>query len=219
MLVVGGLAGAACGAGHPPVSNPAKGEEANPSAEPPETPDGSRNAPGDERAGWPAAIQSLPPAEALPTARAEFPAPVSLSIDQLGIDRAPVVPVGLEANGDMEVPGAAEVGWYRYGTAPGNGGSAVLAAHIAYDGVDGVFRDLSDLRVGAEALVTFEDGASVSFVIAEVARYPKTDLPDDIFAREGDSRLVLVTCGGAFDQENRRYRDNVVAYARPAGGD
>ncbi|HAS13191.1 MAG TPA: hypothetical protein DCS55_22175, partial [Acidimicrobiaceae bacterium] len=57
-----------------------------------------------------------------------------LSLPVIGVDGAPVEPVGVEPNGEMEIPPAEEVGWYRFGAAPGESGSAVLAAHIAYDG-------------------------------------------------------------------------------------
>ncbi len=47
-------------------------------------------------------------------------------------------------------------------------------------------------------------------------QYGKELLPTDaIFAREGEPTLALVTCGGPFD--GRRYEDNVVVFARPAG--
>ena len=47
-------------------------------------------------------------------------------------------------------------------------------------------------------------------------RYAKASLPAaDVFARDVEPRLVLVTCGGAFDPATRHYADNVVAYAVP----
>jgi hypothetical protein len=44
----------------------------------------------------------------------------------------------------------------------------------------------------------------------------KQNLPPDIFSRNGKPRLVIVTCGGPFDQAIRHYRDNVVVTAVPA---
>ena len=95
------------------------------------------------------AIRPLPAAPAVPAAPEALPAPMALTVDDLGIESSPVVPVGVDPDGDMEVPGAREVGWYRFGSRPGDEGSAVLAAHVAYDGVDGVFRNLGDLAAGA----------------------------------------------------------------------
>jgi hypothetical protein len=211
-LVVGGLAGVVGDAGQPPAPDRVQGDEV---AAPPHVPERSGSAPSEAPAGLAQATRSLPPAEALPPPPPEVAEPVSLHIDGLGIEGAPIVPVGVEATGEMEVPEADEVGWYRHGPAPGEPGSGVLAAHIAYNGVDGVFRHLSDLDGGAEVVVAFDDGTSMRFVVSEIARYAKTDLPDDVFAREGDPRLALITCGGDFDHKNRSYEDNVVAYARP----
>ncbi|HEX5365146.1 MAG TPA: class F sortase [Acidimicrobiales bacterium] len=116
----------------------------------------------------------------------------------------------------MEIPVPSEVGWYRFGARPGGPGSTVLAAHIAYDGVDGVFRHLDDLAVGDAVTVTSADGSTRSYRVTAVERHPKADLPADVFSRAGPERLVLVTCGGEFDDRARRYEDNVVAYAGPA---
>lgn len=162
------------------------------------------------------AIQSLPVAPALPTVEAEGPAPVTLSVPALDVSGATVRPVGVEEDGEMEVPPADEVGWYRYGARPGDAGGAVLAAHIAYNGVDGVFRHLADLAVGDTVDVAFADGAARRFVVTEMARYPKSELPAELWAPDGDSRLALVTCGGEFDAAADSYEDNVVAWAVPA---
>ncbi|HEX6238535.1 MAG TPA: class F sortase [Acidimicrobiales bacterium] len=162
------------------------------------------------------ATRSPPPATSLPAEAPDLPPPTGLTIDDLDIAGARVVPVGVEPGGEMEIPGADEVGWYRYGPRPGDRGSAVLAAHIAFDGVDGVFRHLDDLRPGDEVRVDLAGGASRTFVVTAVEQYPKDDVPDEIFARAGDPRLVLVTCGGRFDDDARAYDDNLVAYARPA---
>ena len=55
-------------------------------------------------------LDALPDAAVVP--------PVGLRIPSLGID-APVRAVGVDADGEMEVPAATDVGWYRFGPAPG----------------------------------------------------------------------------------------------------
>lgn len=146
----------------------------------------------------------------------ELPPPVTLTIDRLGVDSSPIVAVGVEDNGDMEIPGAREVGWYRYGPRPGEQGSAVLAAHIAYNGVDGVFRYLTRLDVGDTFEVGYADGTTTEFVVTELAQYDKDELPKGrVFARSGEPEIALITCGGDFNRALRSYEDNVVAYAVP----
>ncbi len=143
-------------------------------------------------------------------------APAGLSITGIGVTGAPVRPVGVEPNGEMEIPPAEEVGWYRFGAAPGEPGSSVLAAHIAYDGVDGVFRNLDRVAPGEEVVVDFDDGTSERYRVTEVVTHRKEALPADVFSRDGVERLVLITCGGDFNPSLRSYESNVVAYATPA---
>lgn len=147
---------------------------------------------------------------------APLPAPTSLTVDSLGIDDAPIMPVGVRPDGDMEIPGAAEVGWYRFGSRPGDSGSAVLAAHIAFNGADGVFRRLDRLEPGDRFTVGFEGGEQRRFEVTETSRYDKEELPTArIFARDSGPRIALITCGGDFNRALREYEDNVVVYGVP----
>ncbi len=144
--------------------------------------------------------------------------PVAISIEGIGVEEAPVLDVGVEANGDMEIPGADGVGWYRFNATPGEEGSAVLAAHISFDGQPGVFRYLADAAVGDLVSIEFDDGTTSQFEIVELAQYNKQDLPTErVFAKTGEPILTLITCGGDFNRSLRSYDDNIVAYAVPVG--
>ena len=146
----------------------------------------------------------------------ERPIPVAISIDGIGVETAPVLDVGVEDNGDMEIPGADGVGWYRFNATPGEEGSAVLAAHISFDGQPGVFRYLDEAEIGDRVVIDFDDGTTSEFEIVELAQYDKEELPvERVFAKTGDPVLTLVTCGGDFNRSLRSYEDNVVAYAVP----
>lgn len=168
-----------------------------------------------------------PTAPAIPTrsaAIADLPvatrsAPTRLAVDGLGID-APVTEVGVEpGSGAMVVPeDPAVAGWYAYGPSPGDPGSAVVTAHVDSRrfGV-GPFERLRDAEPGTPVTVAFEDGSTREFVVTGRRQYAKSELPvDDLFRRDGEPTLALVTCGGAFDPTVRRYEDNVVVYAVPA---
>jgi LPXTG-site transpeptidase (sortase) family protein len=143
-------------------------------------------------------------------------APTGLRIDALDTGMAPVLPVGIDDRGELAVPGARDVGWYRYGPRPGEPGVTVLAAHIAFDGVDGVFRHLDDLTPGDEVVVALSDGTEQRYRVTGLTQNPKEALPPELWVREGDPRLALVTCGGTFDAARRSYTDNVIAWAEPA---
>jgi LPXTG-site transpeptidase (sortase) family protein len=141
---------------------------------------------------------------------------VTITIDAIDVDGAPITPVGVLDNGEMEIPPGSEVGWYRFGPAPGEDGSAVLAAHISFNGRDGVFRHLSRVDPGDLVEISFDDGTASTYEVVETAQYPKDGLPfDRVFSREGDPVLTLITCGGDFNRSIRSYSDNLVAYAVP----
>jgi sortase (surface protein transpeptidase) len=86
--------------------------------------------------------------------------PIRLTIPSLRIS-APVVPVGVDATGDMQILARiSDVGWYRWGPAPSDGaGSIVLAGHVdsARDGL-GAFFTLRAIRAGATITVTLASG-------------------------------------------------------------
>jgi LPXTG-site transpeptidase (sortase) family protein len=142
--------------------------------------------------------------------------PLSMEIPDLDVRSAPIQPVGIEDNGELEVPGAEAIGWYQFGAGIGGGrGSTVLAGHIAYNGVDGVFRNLDQMQAGQVFSVDHE-GSTLSYEVTEVIQYTKEALPiEDLFREDGEERLVLITCGGSFNPSLRSYDDNVVVIAVP----
>ena len=145
------------------------------------------------------------------------PTPTGLRIDDLGV-AAPIDPYGIDEDGQMDVPdNVTDVAWYQWGPSPGEGGSAVLAAHVDLAGQGaGVFFDLDTLDPGATVLVDFDNGETQAFEVVARQTYDKDQLPlDVIFSREGPAVLTLITCGGGFDRSSRRYDSNVVVYAVP----
>jgi hypothetical protein len=145
------------------------------------------------------------------------PVPDEIVLPTLGV-RAPVVPVALEDDGSMEIPDDIRtVGWFAPGVRPGEDGSAVISGHVdsRVQG-RGAFFELSRLDVGDEVVVGAGTGERRFEVVAR-RRYGKAELPiDELFTREGPPRLVLITCGGAFDPATRSYEENVVVVAVPA---
>ena len=98
-------------------------------------------------------------------------------------------------------------------------GSAVLAAHVDYDGVARCVLPPAGARGGGRGpRSTSADGTARPFGVTGAAtRSPRTSSIRGCFARDGRARLALITCGGAFDRTARSYRDNVVAIAEPVG--
>ncbi len=144
--------------------------------------------------------------------------PVGLRIDALDVD-APIDPYGVvAATGQMDVPdNVTDVAWYKFGPSPGEGGSAVLAAHVDLAGQGpGVFFGLRDLEPDDLVHVAYDDGSEQAFRVVARTVYDKDELPTDVlFSRSGPPVLTLITCGGDFSSADRRYDSNVVVYAVP----
>ena len=120
----------------------------------------------------------------------------------------------LDARGALVPPADyATAGWYADGTAPGDVGPAVIAAHVdSRTGPAGFFR-LRDLRPG-DLVQGARGGRWLAFRVVATARYPKNRFPAaQVYGPTPDAQLRLITCGGAFDRSRRSYVDNVVVYA------
>lgn len=163
----------------------------------------------------PVATATLPPVEPVVP-------PTGLTIDALGIS-LPVESVGVQADGQMEIPPAAEIaGWYRFGAAPGDAeGTVVIAAHVDSTASAGLgpFAKLGDVSVGDAVTVTKADGAVVTYAVTGRSSVAKPEVGwGDVFTRDGGHRLILVTCGGVWHEDRRSYSDNVIVTAEPIEG-
>ena len=141
--------------------------------------------------------------------------PFWITVDDIEL-WSPIRSVGVEDNGELEVPDEAVVGWYQYGSAPGHPGATVFAAHVTWKNKIGPFFKLGELEPGARIDVGLGDGTIRTYEVFERVMYLKDELPRDrIWTTTGDETLVLITCGGSYNPEIRRYRHNIVVYAAP----
>ncbi|HEY0117626.1 MAG TPA: class F sortase [Cellulomonas sp.] len=141
-------------------------------------------------------------------------APVRVVVPAIGVDSG-LMDLGLNPDGTMQVPPAAfPAGWYTGAPTPGQRGPAIIAGHIDWGSVHGVFHDLAALRAGDVVTVTRADASVVTFRVTDVEEYPKDKFPTAaVYGDTADPELRLITCGGDFDKGTGHYVDNVVAYA------
>lgn len=184
-----------------------------PAAPAPAAPDPAAPAPA-----APAAPPAGVPAPPAPPPATAVAAPVHLAVPDADV-AADVVPVGVEASGALEVPPDPRVvGWWSSGAVPGaTQGSTVLAAHVDAAGTGaGPMSRVLRVPPGTVVEVTTADGSTLRYAVAERRSYDKSEgLPADLFRVDGPPRLVLVTCGGAFDAATGRYAENAVVVAVP----
>jgi hypothetical protein len=142
--------------------------------------------------------------------------PKTLEVPSIGVRTTGLVDLGLTPEGKMEVPhDAVTAGWYGLGPVPGEPGPAVIAAHVNYKKVNGVFARLHEVAVGDAITVTRADGGVAAFTAYRVEHYAKATFPtQDVYGNTDGPELRLVTCGGDFDQTTGHYRDNIVVFAR-----
>jgi hypothetical protein len=143
--------------------------------------------------------------------------PTSITIPAIGV-HAPIVAVGLQADGAMQLPDPGQVGWYRLGPQPGAPGPAVLIGHVDNRTGPDVFYRLRQLRPGDQILISHSDGTTSRFLVGRLEQHPKTALPTSrIFTTAPGTWLRLITCGGPFNRDTGHYLHNVIVYASPTG--
>ena len=142
--------------------------------------------------------------------------PTFVEIPSIGVRSRTFVPLSVQSNGTISVPGTAqEIGLYRDGPTPGEIGPAVLAAHVDTPaGVPGIFAELRRVKAGDLVRIARQDGSHLAFTVDRVAAYKKTAFPTDLVYKSDfrHAELRLVTCGGPTDSRNE-YRDNVIVFA------
>lgn len=179
----------------------------------------------------PAADRAAPPAPTAPPAPAAAPAagpvlgparPTVVSIPSIDVT-SPVNEVGLQSDGSMQVPQPGplydQAAWYGGSPTPGELGASVIIGHIdSYDDGPSVFYRLPALRPGEQVHVDRADGTRATFQVDTVEAFAKAAFPlEAVYGATPEPTLRLITCGGAFDEKTKSYRDNIVAFAHLVG--
>jgi LPXTG-site transpeptidase (sortase) family protein len=150
-------------------------------------------------------------------AREEPGQPRILAISRLDL-KMPITAVTVDDKGAMALPERlTEIGWYAYGPRPGSvRGSAVLGGHVdsRQYGVGPLF-GLKQLRRGDEIIIKTTTGTK-RYRVSTVRLISKQDLDlSEVFKRDGEPLLRILTCGGTYRRSQGGYQANVVVTARP----
>lgn len=142
--------------------------------------------------------------------------PARIRIPSREVD-ATVEGADVGTDGELLVPAlASRVVWYQAGSVPSAPGTAVLAGHVDYNGVEGAFAQLSRLGPGDTIEITDLGGKTSGFQVVARQLVRKDQLAvAELTHAQGPPRLALVTCGGDFDHVRRTYVSNVVVWAVP----
>lgn len=145
---------------------------------------------------------------------------IRLRVPALQVDAA-VVDVGVTSTRQLEIPADPQtLGRWSGGAEPGEPyGSVVVAGHVDDRQETGALFRLRSLRPGDSIIAVGADGRTREYRVSALREVHKQQLVTRLepFRQDVAARLVLVTCGGAFDASKRSYADNIVVFAVPSG--
>lgn len=130
---------------------------------------------------------------------------------------AEVVPVGVLASGALHIPeDPSQVGWWAAGAMPGQThGTVVLAGHMDGRSHGGAMSVLLQVRGGDTVQLEDRRGGAHEYRILARSTAPRDSVDPALFTTQGPHRLVLITCGGTYDERAGQYTENIVVVAEP----
>lgn len=163
-----------------------------------------------------AARDSRLPGSQVKAAPLPYAVPDRVRIPSIQVD-APVMPVGLDADGWVGAPPPQDpnlAGWFTGAVSPGEKGTAVVVGHVDNQQGPAVFYGLGALKQGNRVEIARKDGKTAVFEVYGIEVFEKNNFPGDrVYGSKGTPELRVITCGGGFSKQNG-YDGNVVAFAR-----
>lgn len=155
----------------------------------------------------------------MPTPTPAFGEPVRIDVPSISISTQ-VENIGVDENNQMGVPTNPDhVGWYALGTRIGWQGKAVFTGH--YDtarGAPAIFYSLSQIPLGAEIILTDEQGRTMVFEVDRSESKPVGAWTiDEVFGPTDERRIVLITCSGWWNPQQRSYSHRHMVFAKLRG--
>ena len=137
--------------------------------------------------------------------------PRYLTVEKLGINRARVIPLGVNVTGELATPNNIyDVGWYDASGKPGQGKTMIIDGHNGGPHVLGVFKNLPDLVEGDIIEVERGDGAIFHYKVADSKSISlaESDAYMAIAASSPDPEresLTLISCTGEWSDQRQTY--------------
>ena len=137
--------------------------------------------------------------------------PRYLTVEKLGINKARIIPMGVNVNGELATPNNIfDVGWYDASGLPGMGGTMIIDGHNGGPHVHWVFKDLPDLAEGDLIVVERGDGVAFKYRVVEnkSVLLSESDAYMSTAARSpesGKESVTLISCTGEWSQQQGTY--------------
>ncbi|MCR3722484.1 MULTISPECIES: class F sortase [Prauserella salsuginis group] len=110
-----------------------------------------------------------------------------------------------------------EATWWGAGLGAPSGAS-VFAGHVNWQGREGPFSELWQVRVGERVTIADDGGKKFRYEVSRILTLDKDEVParaSELFGQSGRHRAVLVTCGGNWQGGTTGYEENRVVIAEP----
>ncbi len=137
--------------------------------------------------------------------------PRYLSIERLEINKARILPMGINEKGELSTPNNIfDVGWYYNSSKPGKGGTLLIDGHNGGPHVQGVFKALPSLSEGDIIVIERGDGTIFKYSVVENISVPLSEANDYMGVAirtplNGKESVTLISCSGEWSQAQRTY--------------
>ena len=137
--------------------------------------------------------------------------PRYLIIEKLGVNKSRILPMGVNASGELDTPrNIFDVGWYEGSGKPGQGGTMMIDGHNGGPHVHGVFKDLPKLANGDVIKIERGDGEVFKYEVVENKSVPLDE--SNVYMAtaakspvEGRESVTLISCTGEWSQKQGTY--------------
>lgn len=138
-----------------------------------------------------------------------------LKIPNINVDTT-LETVGTTSDGAVGVPkNPMNAGWFNLSSYPGENGNAVIVGHFGWkEGKPAVFDSLHTLQKGDKLSVEDKNGVTTNFIVREVRTYKEHEDASAVFkSNNKNAHLVLITCGGVWNEIEKSYSERFVVLA------
>ena len=137
--------------------------------------------------------------------------PRYLTIPKLRIDKARILPMGVNTIGELSTPeNIYDAGWYDASGLPGYGGTMILDGHNGGPHMYGVFKNLPDMAEGDEIIVERGDGQVFKYRVSEskAVALADSDAYMAVAAKSpepGRESVTIISCTGEWSDQRQTY--------------
>lgn len=126
--------------------------------------------------------------------------------------------VGVDQNKQIAVPNNTHLaGWFSDSSLPGQSGLSIIDGHVTGRFNDGIFKDLTKIKVDDTFQIEFGNGSVKTFKVIDTQTINTETAASVLFSQKPkiSSQLNLVTCTGDFDTKSQLYNKRLIVQSVP----